>query len=176
MSAEDIATLCLDDIEYDINVLDQKLSSMKPNLSAIAEYRKKQGEYLSRVDELDTVTAERNAVRVRYDTLRKERLDMFMSGFKTISLKLKEMYQMITLGGDAELELVDYLNPFSEGIVFSVGCTVLGLRVVGGARTHTCTQSCSFSSPFSCSSFVSTTTSGSSTEEELEKHQQPVWR
>ena len=29
-----------------------------------------------------------------------------------------EMYQMITLGGDAELELVDSLDPFSEGIVF----------------------------------------------------------
>lgn len=27
---------------------------------------------------------------------------------------------MITLGGDAELELVDSLDPFSEGIVFSV--------------------------------------------------------
>ena len=30
------------------------------------------------------------------------------------------MYQMITLGGDAELELVDSLDPFAEGIVFSV--------------------------------------------------------
>lgn len=27
---------------------------------------------------------------------------------------------MITLGGDAELELVDTLDPFSEGVVFSV--------------------------------------------------------
>ena len=35
-----------------------------------------------------------------------------------ISRKLKEMYQMITLGGDAELELVERLDPFSEGIVF----------------------------------------------------------
>ncbi|GAB4831650.1 hypothetical protein Ancab_005662 [Ancistrocladus abbreviatus] len=34
-------------------------------------------------------------------------LDEFMAGFSVISLKLKEMYQMITLGGDAELELVD---------------------------------------------------------------------
>merc|ERR1711988_599395 len=34
--------------------------------------------------------------------------------------KLKEMYQMITLGGDAELELVDTLDPFAEGVVFSV--------------------------------------------------------
>lgn len=45
---------------------------------------------------------------------------MFMHGFGVITLKLKEMYQMITLGGDAELELVDSLDPFSEGIVFSV--------------------------------------------------------
>lgn len=35
-------------------------------------------------------------------------------------MKLKEMYQMITLGGDAELELVDTLDPFNEGISFSV--------------------------------------------------------
>lgn len=37
-----------------------------------------------------------------------------MAGFGIISMKLKEMYQMITLGGDAELELVDSLDPFSE--------------------------------------------------------------
>lgn len=43
-----------------------------------------------------------------------------MAGFSVITNKLKEMYQMITLGGDAELELVDSLDPFSEGIVFSV--------------------------------------------------------
>ena len=28
--------------------------------------------------------------------------------------------KMITMGGNAELELVDSLDPFSEGIVFSV--------------------------------------------------------
>ena len=42
------------------------------------------------------------------------------SRFAIITGKLKEMYQMITLGGDAELELVDSLDPFAEGIVFSV--------------------------------------------------------
>ena len=52
------------------------------------------------------------------EELRRRRLDEFMSGFNIITLKLKEMYQMITLGGDAELELVDSLDPFSEGIVF----------------------------------------------------------
>ena len=53
-------------------------------------------------------------VREGYERLRKTRLDEFMAGFNVISLKLKEMYQMITLGGDAELELVDSLDPFSE--------------------------------------------------------------
>ena len=66
------------------------------------------------------MTEERDATRASYDELRKKRLDEFMAGFDVISLKLKEMYQMITLGGDAELELVDSLDPFSEGIVFSV--------------------------------------------------------
>ena len=33
-------------------------------------------------------------------------------------MKLKELYQMITIGGDAELELVDSMNPFTEGILF----------------------------------------------------------
>lgn len=53
-------------------------------------------------------------VREGYEALRKRRLEEFMAGFNCISLKLKEMYQMITLGGDAELELVDSLDPFSE--------------------------------------------------------------
>jgi structural maintenance of chromosome 4 len=72
------------------------------------------------VFELDGVTEERNTARKKHEDLRRLRLEMFMEGFGQITLKLKEMYQMITLGGDAELELVDSLDPFSEGIVFSV--------------------------------------------------------
>jgi structural maintenance of chromosome 4 len=72
------------------------------------------------VTELDAVTEERNDARKSHEELRRLRLEKFMDGFGQITLKLKEMYQMITLGGDAELELVDSLDPFSEGIVFSV--------------------------------------------------------
>ncbi len=70
--------------------------------------------------ELDQATALRDSCRGKLDDLRTQRLQEFMAGFSVISLKLKEMYQMITLGGDAELELLDSLDPFSEGIVFSV--------------------------------------------------------
>ena len=86
----------------------------------IGRFRAKDKEYRLREKELDDVTTRRDAVRKEFDDLRKQRLTEFMDGFNTITLKLKEMYQMITLGGDAELELVDSLDPFSEGIVFSV--------------------------------------------------------
>lgn len=70
--------------------------------------------------EVEQITEARNSIRRSYEDLRRQRLEEFMAGFGVISLKLKEMYQMITLGGDAELELLDSLDPFSEGIVFSV--------------------------------------------------------
>ena len=75
---------------------------------------------MSRVAEYDDVNRQRDEQRKNVEMLRKARLSEFMTGFAIITTKLKELYQMITLGGDAELELVDSLDPFSEGIVFSV--------------------------------------------------------
>ncbi|KAG8974695.1 hypothetical protein FRB90_009718, partial [Tulasnella sp. 427] len=92
----------------------------QPNMKALEEYRKREADFLKRVKDLDEVTAERDSMKKHYDDLRKTRLEEFMSGFNTISSKLKEMYQMITMGGNAELELVDSMDPFSEGIIFSV--------------------------------------------------------
>ena len=110
------------ELKEDIAVLEKERSSIakNANMGAIEEYRKKEADYLSKVSDLDEVTEKRNEARKKHEELRRKRLEMFMDGFGKISLKLKEMYQMITLGGDAELELVDSLDPFSEGIVFSV--------------------------------------------------------
>ncbi|CAL4126837.1 unnamed protein product [Meganyctiphanes norvegica] len=107
-------------LQYQLTMLQEKLAQSKPNLAVIQEYKKKEEVYLSRVVELDEITRFRDEQRKYHEDLRKQRLNEFMSGFTIISNKLKEMYQMITLGGDAELELVDSLDPFSEGIVFSV--------------------------------------------------------
>lgn len=103
-----------------VALFEAQLKESKPSLDAIQEYRNKAALYNERVQELNTVTQERDDLKRQHDELRKKRLDEFMAGFNTISLKLKEMYQMITLGGDAELELVDSLDPFAEGVVFSV--------------------------------------------------------
>ncbi|KAF6035306.1 SMC4 [Bugula neritina] len=106
--------------EYQITFLEEKLSKKKLNMAAISEYRKKEEQYIERVAELDKVTQIRNRQKDLCEEMKKQRLHEFMAGFSLITSKLKEMYQMITLGGDAELELVDTLDPFSEGIVFSV--------------------------------------------------------
>ncbi|XP_013190981.1 structural maintenance of chromosomes protein 4 [Amyelois transitella] len=97
-----------------------RLGDAKPNIQAIQDYKTKEELYLKRAAELDEITTKRNEMRALYDQLRKKRTTDFLCGFNTITSKLKEMYQMITLGGDAELELVDSLDPFTEGIIFSV--------------------------------------------------------
>uniref|UniRef100_A0A663MCQ7 Structural maintenance of chromosomes protein n=1 Tax=Athene cunicularia TaxID=194338 RepID=A0A663MCQ7_ATHCN len=109
-----------DAITNQIALLEAQCHEMKPNLGAIAEYRKKEELYLKRVAELDDITNERDKFRQALEDLRKQRLNEFMAGFNVITNKLKENYQMLTLGGDAELELVDSLDPFSEGVMFSV--------------------------------------------------------
>ncbi|NXL95551.1 SMC4 protein, partial [Alectura lathami] len=107
-------------ITNQIALLEAQCHEMKPNLGAIAEYRRKEELYLKYVTELDEITNERDRFRQAFEDLRKQRLNEFMAGFNVITNKLKENYQMLTLGGDAELELVDSLDPFSEGIMFSV--------------------------------------------------------
>lgn len=75
---------------------------------------------MERVNELDELNAQRDKLCNDYEELRKKRLDEFMAGFTQIRLKLKEIYRTVTIEGDAELELVDTLDPFTEGIVLSV--------------------------------------------------------
>jgi structural maintenance of chromosome 4 len=119
-SGDELARLSKKNVQRQIVTLEAAINGMKPNMAAIDRWREKSAEYTSRQAELQTLTERRDALRQEMDSLRKRRLDEFMAGFGIITMKLKEMYQMITLGGDAELELVDSLDPFSEGIVFSV--------------------------------------------------------
>ncbi|KAK8719874.1 hypothetical protein OTU49_013714, partial [Cherax quadricarinatus] len=120
LEAEALDELDPKKLQYQLTILEEKLARSTPNLAVLQEYCKKEEMYLKRVAELEEISRQRDEQRKYYETLRKQRLNEFMKDFAVISNKLKEMYQMITLGGDAELELVDALDPFSEGIVFSV--------------------------------------------------------
>ncbi|KAJ6609837.1 RecF/RecN/SMC [Mycena sp. CBHHK59/15] len=119
-SADELSRFKKRDMFTDVELLDEKLKKMKPNLDVLSEYKEREKQFFDRAKDLEMITKQRDAEKQKYDSLRKRRLDEFMAGFSLISLKLKEMYQMITLGGNAELELVDSMDPFSEGIIFSV--------------------------------------------------------
>jgi len=110
-----------DHLVASIAALEEKVSNVSGiDLSVIAEYRKRCSEVASRTVDLNAALKTRDAAKNRLTDLRSLRLTQFMTGFTTISSHLKTMYQLITLGGNAELELVDSLDPFSEGILFSV--------------------------------------------------------
>jgi structural maintenance of chromosome 4 len=120
LSAEELTSVVREDVDSRLLVLEQNLKNLKPDLKSIEEFRQKVAEHKQKQEDYEQVHAEREEARRKLDCLRQQRLTEFMDGFSVISLKLKEMYQMITLGGDAELELVDTMDPFSEGINFSV--------------------------------------------------------
>lgn len=136
---EELAIKRSEDTQYDVTSIEELLSADKPNLGAIDEYNIKRCIYMERIKVLEDVTVKRNEMREAFDSVKKKRFAEFTEGFQIISRKLKEMYQMITLGGDAELELVDSMDPFTEGIVFSVRPPKKSWKVItnlsGGEKT-----------------------------------------
>jgi structural maintenance of chromosome 4 len=117
---DELLDMSKDDLKSEIAALEAKTSNANVDLNVLAEYRRRCEEHASRSADLAEALSTRDTSKKRLDELRRLRLEGFMEGFSTISLRLKEMYQMITMGGNAELELVDSLDPFSEGILFSV--------------------------------------------------------
>ncbi|MBW0475144.1 hypothetical protein O181_014859 [Austropuccinia psidii MF-1] len=100
--------------------LEEDQERVSPDLGVLKEYAQREAEFMARAADLEATTRARDEAKQLLEDLNQQRLEEFMWGFQIISGKLKEMYQMITLGGNAELELVDSLDPFSEGIIFSV--------------------------------------------------------
>ena len=116
---DELADMSKEKLKGDIAALEERTENAV-DVSVLEEYRRRVQEHAARSSDLASAVAQRDSAKKRCDELRRLRLEGFMEGFSTISLRLKEMYQMITMGGNAELELVDSLDPFSEGILFSV--------------------------------------------------------
>lgn len=119
-SADELADLDKDTLKAEIAALEERTENANVELSVLADYRRRAEEHAARSADLVEAIVQRDTAKRRCGELRRLRLEGFMEGFSSISLRLKEMYQMITMGGNAELELVDSLDPFSEGILFSV--------------------------------------------------------
>ncbi|KAF4974463.1 hypothetical protein FZEAL_8634 [Fusarium zealandicum] len=117
---DELADMSKETLKGEIAALEEKTQNVNVDIGVLSEYRRRVEEHAARSSDLQSAITQRDTAKKRCDDLRRLRLEGFMEGFSAISLRLKEMYQMITMGGNAELELVDSLDPFSEGILFSV--------------------------------------------------------
>ena len=107
-------------IETMIQEVRSELEEAKPNLKIISDYREKKQDKDEKAQMLEDSREAEIEKRKLYNELKSKRLHEFTVGFTLISQKLKEMYRMITRGGDAELEFADSTDPFAEGIIFTV--------------------------------------------------------
>ncbi|KAI9152471.1 Structural maintenance of chromosomes protein 4 [Blastocladiella emersonii ATCC 22665] len=107
-------------LEREIKQLASELAGTQANLGALVEYRMRELELGTRAHDLAATEEARDAQKRATDALKRTRFSTFMAGFAEITSRLKDMYALITAGGNAELELVDSMDPFAEGIVFSV--------------------------------------------------------
>lgn len=112
----------LDQIEQQIKFTEKKIKDLQEdaNINTIKEYRDKYFLYVEKKREFEDVDKKLNELKETYLKVKKIRHDEFVKGFNIINKKLKETYQELTIEGDAELEFIDSLNPFSEGVNFSV--------------------------------------------------------
>lgn len=115
-----LANINMDEVNNEIEELESYMRDVKVDIEVLKEYGVKMSEFETRRNDLNKAIEQRDELKSYCEELKRKRLDEFMEGFNTISMSLKEMYQMITMGGNAELELVDSLDPFAEGILFSV--------------------------------------------------------
>lgn len=120
LTNEQMERFNLHDLKEDIVELEDMLKDARIDMQVLKEYRRRATDFRERRANLNSSISTRDELKQTCEQLRQKRLSEFMEGFNLISMKLKEMYQMITMGGNAELELVDSLDPFSEGIIFSV--------------------------------------------------------
>ena len=89
-------------------------------MQAIIEYKNTLITLRERENDLTNTIEKLQKANDIYQNVKQRRQNEFMEGFNIINLKLIEMYRLLTKGGDAELELADSLDPFNEGITFTV--------------------------------------------------------
>ncbi|GAW81464.1 chromosome condensation protein [Plasmodium gonderi] len=120
MKEEELDALNKKEIESKLESKLRILEKKSPNLKVFQDYNVKLYDYMKRRKDVKKSKKQKDKIKKVYDNLCNKRRKEFLIAFNIISSKLKEMYQMIAIGGDAELEIIDSSEIFNEGILFSV--------------------------------------------------------
>ena len=125
---------------YMARQLNQEVKDLRDtvDLHCVQRWREKDLECRQMRDAYQTLLNDVAAAEATLERLKAERRHKFLSVFHSIQHKLREMYRLLTGGGDAEIELVDTADPF-EGINYVVRPPKKSWKVVsnlsGGEKT-----------------------------------------
>lgn len=119
-SEQEIALLAKEkaQIMLAINSVNALLDDQDPNVQILQLYKERKTEYDRKLAYLRELELEQSSKRIQYDLLKEKRQIQFKEGFDEIARHVKQIYRLITNGGDADLETIDQLDPFSEGVLF----------------------------------------------------------
>lgn len=87
---------------------------------AVEKYLEKHEVYLGNLKKFNKISKIYDQLKEKSDNWSIERIKEFNKGFNRIAKCVKEVYQNITFGGDAELETCDKFDPYSFGILYKV--------------------------------------------------------
>jgi len=139
MKPEDVIDLDVEMVKAKINEIDERIKKQAPNMGAINEWKKKEREVVSMGKRLAKVKKRRKDNNDELSAKVDERFKLFNKAFQQINRELKMMYRTLTIGGDAELNMVDRLDPFQEGVEFTVRPPKKSWKVIsnlsGGEKT-----------------------------------------
>ncbi|KAH9386817.1 structural maintenance of chromosome 4 [Nematocida major] len=107
-------------ISADSHVRDMNPDEVESEMQVYLAYQEKKAQCAREEERLSGREKEERSAKNYLAQLKEERGNKFTSSIRKINQDLKRIYSMLTFGGDAEIEPVDYLDPFSEGVVMSV--------------------------------------------------------
>ena len=108
------------EIAASLKEAENELESLDVNISVIDEFKRQIKLFKNSDKVTQKLKAKEQDALNQLEDVKKEKYEKFMKGFNEIKWNLKEMYRSITNDGDAELELKDSLDPFMEGVIFTV--------------------------------------------------------
>uniref|UniRef100_A0A0N5C0M0 Structural maintenance of chromosomes protein n=1 Tax=Strongyloides papillosus TaxID=174720 RepID=A0A0N5C0M0_STREA len=118
---EEIENMDISELEMKSKIVDVRLKQTKKiRLRILDEFKEILEKYEKENAVLQRMDSKLSQYTAFLDTLKKKRLIEFLNGYTHILRHLKLIYQMLTLGGDANLELVNSMDPFEKGIRFCV--------------------------------------------------------
>ena len=110
----------IDEISQELKDTEEEIEKLNPNMGVIEDFKKLIHSFKTSNKILQKFKENEKLLKDKLAEVNKKKYDKFMTGFNIIKAKLKEMYRFITGEGDAELDLKDSLDPFIEGVVFTV--------------------------------------------------------